>query len=110
MRPYITPLGRYLASLYPAPNYSDPNNLYNYVYSRLEPSNRNDFKTRLDWTVSNNTRAYVRISHEGESNENPRGVWWGPSDVPLPSANIGENRSKSVAGNVVTVLSPSMTT
>jgi hypothetical protein len=107
--PYITPLGRYLAGLYPAPNYTDPNNLYNYVYSRLEPSNRNDFKTRLDWTVSNNTRAYVRISHEGESNENPRGVWWGPSDVPLPSPNIGENRSHSIASNVVSVLSPSMT-
>jgi hypothetical protein len=109
MAPYITKMGRYLASLYPAPNYNDPANLYNYVYSRLEPSNRNDFKTRLDWTVSNNTRAYVRISHEGESNENPRGVWWGPSDVPLPSPNIGENRSKSFAGNLVSVLSPSMT-
>jgi hypothetical protein len=109
MAPYITPMGAYLASLYPAANYSDPNNLYNYVYSRLEPSNRNDFKTRLDWTVSNNTRAYVRISHEGESDLNPRGVWWGPSDVPLPAPNVGENRSHSVAGNVVSVLSPSMT-
>src|SRR5712692_5492820 len=44
MRPYITPLGKYLASLYPLPNLSDPNNLYNYVYSRLEPTNRTDLK------------------------------------------------------------------
>ncbi len=109
MRPYITPMGKYLASLYPLPNYNDPNNLYNYVYSRLEPSNRTDFKSRFDWNISNNTKAYVRVAREGETNENPRGVWWGPSDVALPSSNIGTNTGKSVAGNVVTVLSPSMT-
>jgi hypothetical protein len=109
MRPYLTPLGKYLASLYPLPNYSDPNNLYNYVYSRLEPSNRTDFKSRFDWNISNNTKAYVRVAREGETNENPRGVWWGPSDVALPSSNIGTNTGRSVAGNVVSVLSPSMT-
>ena len=47
MRPYMTPTGRYLASLYPLPNYNDPSNLYNYVYSRLEPTNRHDFKAPL---------------------------------------------------------------
>jgi hypothetical protein len=109
MRPYITPMGKYLASLYPLPNYNDPNNLYNYVYSRLEPSNRTDFKSRFDWNISNSTKAYVRVAREGETNENPRGVWWGPSDVALPSPNIGTNTGKSVAGNIVSVLSPSMT-
>ncbi len=109
MAPYITPMGKYLASLYPLPNYNDPNNLYNYVYSALEPSNRHDFKSRFDWNISNSTKAYVRVVHEGEVNENPRGVWWGPSDVALPTPNIGENRGRSYAGNVVSVLSPSMT-
>jgi hypothetical protein len=109
MRSYVSPLGKYLASLYPLPNYNDPRNLYNYVYSALEPSNRTDFKTRVDWNVSNSTKAYVRVAREGEANENPRGVWWGPSDVALPSPNIGENRGRSVAANVVSVLSPSMT-
>lgn len=110
MRPYMTPLGQYLASLYPLPNHDDPRNLYNYVYNRLEPSNRHDFKTRLDWNISNNTKAYVRIANEGETIEQPRGVWWSqPTDVALPSPNIGENRGRSYAGNVVTVLSPTMT-
>ncbi len=38
MRPYVSNTGRYFASLYPLPNYSDPANLYNYVYSELEPT------------------------------------------------------------------------
>ena len=110
MRPYVTPLGKYLASLYPSPNYNDPNNLYNYVYSRLEPLNRTDFKTRVRLEhQQQSTKAYVRIARESEAAENPRGVWWGPSDVALPSPNIGTNNGRSFSGNVVSVLSPSMT-
>jgi Carboxypeptidase regulatory-like domain/TonB-dependent Receptor Plug Domain len=109
MRPYMQPLGKYLAGLYPLPNYSDPANEFNYVYSRLEPANRWDFKTRIDWNISNTTKAYVRIAQEGEKVESPRGVWWGPSDVALPSPNVGDNRGRSYAGNIVSVLSPTMT-
>ncbi len=110
MRPYMTATGRYFASLYPQPNYVDPANLYNYVYSRLEPTNRHDFKGRFDWTISNSTRAYVRIANEGETVESSRGVWWAPADVvALPTPNIGENKGRSYAGNIVSVLSPTMT-
>ncbi|PYR92101.1 MAG: hypothetical protein DMF84_14275 [Acidobacteria bacterium] len=110
MRPYMTPLGQYFASLYPDVNYNDPKNLYNYVYSRLEPTNRTDFKSRFDWNISNSTKAYVRAAHETETAESPRGVWWAPGDVvALPTPNIGENVGRSYAGNLVSVLSPSMT-
>ncbi len=110
MRPYIHPTGRYLSSLYPLPNYSDPGNLYNYVYSRLEPTNRWDFKARFDWNISSSTRAYIRVAQEGETAENPRGVWWAPPNVvALPTPNIGENRGRSYAANIVSVLSPTMT-
>ena len=110
MRPYLTATGRYFGSLYPDPNHNDPNNLYNYVYSRLEPTNRWDFKSRFDWNISGNTKAYVRIAQEKETVESPRGVWWAPADVvALPTPNVGENRGRSYAGNVVTVLSPTMT-
>jgi len=109
MAPYLTPLGKYIAGLYPNPNFNDPNNLYNYVYSALEPSNRIDFKSRFDWNISNKTRAYVRIARESEEDTNPRGVWWGPSDVALPTPNIGDNVGRSVSGNIVTVLNSTMT-
>ena len=110
MRPYMTATGRYFASLYPQANYVDPANLYNYVYSQLEPTNRHDFKGRFDWTISNSTRAYVRIANEGETVESSRGVWWAPADVvALPTPNVGENKGRSYAGNIVSVLSPTMT-
>ena len=52
----------------------------------------------------------MRIANEGETVESARGVWWAPADVvALPTPNIGENRGRSYAGNVVTVLSPTMT-
>ena len=71
--------------------------------------NRFDFKGRVDWNVSNRTKAYVRIAQEGETAESPRGVWWLADVVALPTPNIGENRGLVYAGNVVTVLSPTMT-
>src|SRR5439155_18180063 len=110
MSPYVTPLGKYFASLYPKPNYNDPKNLYNYVYSQLEPSNRIDFKSRFDWNISNATRAYIRVARESETNTSPRGVWWtNNNNIPIPTPNIGTNVGKSVAANIVSVLSPSMT-
>jgi hypothetical protein len=109
LAPYITPVGRVLTNLYPAPNYTSANNQFNYVLSQLEPTNRVDFKTRIDYNISNSTKAYVRIAREKESVEGARGVWWGASEVALPSPNLGTNVGRSVSGNVVTVLSPTMT-
>jgi Carboxypeptidase regulatory-like domain/TonB-dependent Receptor Plug Domain len=105
LSPYVTPIGRVLANLYPKPNLADPRNEHNYVYSRLEPTNRTDLKMRFDYNISQNTKAYVRVAIEGEDVESGRGVWWGASDVELPSTN----RGRSYSGNIVSVLSPTMT-
>ena len=109
LAPYMTNTGRVLAGLYPAPNYVDPNNRYNYVLSVLEPTNRLEMKYRFDWNVTNNTKAYVRLALDSEDVEGARGVWWGASEVALPSPNLGTNKGRSISGNVVTVLSPTMT-
>jgi hypothetical protein len=106
---YITPLGKVLANAYPAPNYVDSQNRYNYVFNQLQPLDRTDLKFRVDYNISNNTKVYVRSAIEGESTENARGIWWGASDVAIPSPDAGENKGRSFSGNVVTVLSPSMT-
>ena len=88
----------YLTNLYPAPNYVDPNNRFNYVLSVLEPTNRLEMKTRFDWNVTNNTKAYVRLALESEEVEGARGVWWGASEVALPSPNLGTNKGRSYLG------------
>jgi hypothetical protein len=109
MAPYMHPLGRVLAGFYPSPNLNDPNNRYNYVFNQLQPTNRSDLKMRFDYNISNNTKAYVRAAIEGENAENARGIWWSSSDVALPTPTYGENKGRSFSGNVVTVLSPTMT-
>jgi len=109
MRPYVSTLGKYLASLYPDPNYKDPANNFNYVYHSLEPQNREEMKLRLDWNITNGTRAYVRISRDPASTEAPRGTWWAPSDVALPTPNVQQEVGRSYNTNLVSVLSPTMT-
>ena len=107
--PFEQPLGRALVNAYPLANGSFQSGQFNRADSFLEFANRLDMKARVDWNVTNNTKAYVRIARESEDIENKRGVWWGASDVTLPSPNIGTNHGRSVSGNVVSVLSPTMT-
>jgi hypothetical protein len=108
--PYIDAMGQYLLNIYPDPNYVDAaNNRYNYVYSALEPSNRNDFKARVDYNISNNAKMYVRIARENEKNDQPRGAWWGPSQVALPTPNVADSKGHSYSGNIVNVLGPTAT-
>ena len=103
------PMGRALVNAYPLPNGSFQDGQFNRADSFLEFANRVDMKARFDWNVTNNTKAYVRVARETEDIENKRGVWWGASEVALPSPNVGENKGRSVAANVVSVLSPTMT-
>ncbi len=107
--PYMHPLGRVLASMYPSPNLVTENNRYNYVFNQLQPTNRHDLKFRIDYNLTNNTRAYVRTAIEGENAESARGIWWASSDVALPTPTYGDNKGRSVSGNIVSVLSPTMT-
>jgi hypothetical protein len=105
----ITPLGDVLVNAYPLPNFDDPNNRYNYVLNSLQEQNRWDMKMRFDYNITNNTKAYLRIARETEEVEGARGVWWQASEVALPTPNLGTNKGRSYSGNIVSVLSPTMT-
>ena len=64
--PYITPLGQVLRrASYPLPNYNDPTNRYNYVYSALEPNE----PLRLQVAV----RLQHQQQHQGLRPHRPRG-------------------------------------
>ncbi len=64
--PYTHPLGRLLANLYPLPTGRYNDNSFNYATAALKPLNRLDFKTRVDWNPSANTRTYLRLAREDE--------------------------------------------
>jgi len=64
---------------------------------------------RFDYKVTDNTNIYLRLAREGESDDNPYGIWWGPSAFELPSHVVGENLGRSAAANITSVLSPTMT-
>ncbi len=100
-----------LTNLYPdAEPAGTTNNRYNYVLSALEPLNRLDMKTRFDWNITNNTKAYVRIARENEDVEGAAGMWWGASEVALPTPErSAPTRAARCPATSSRVLSPSMT-
>ena len=109
LAPYIDPFGQMLMNLYPAANYNDPDNRYNYVFSKLEPQNRLQMVLRLDYNFSENTKMYVRLANDGETLEKARGAWWNSSSYDLPSSLSHENSGRSISANLTSVLSPTTT-
>lgn len=107
--PYIDPFGQTLLNLYPAANYNDPANRYNYVFSKLEPQNRLQGVLRLDYNFTENTKMYVRLANDSETLEKARGVWWNSSSYDLPSSISHKNSGRSLSANLTSVLSPTTT-
>ncbi|HXY38519.1 MAG TPA: carboxypeptidase regulatory-like domain-containing protein [Vicinamibacteria bacterium] len=109
LAPYIDPFGQMLLNMYPLPNYNDPTNRYNYVFSTLEPQNRWQGTLRLDYNFTENTKMYVRLAQDKEELDKARGVWWDSSSYALPSAIVHSNTGRSISANLTSVLSPTTT-
>lgn len=108
--PYIHPIGAKLMDFYPLPNHVDTkNNRFNYVYNALEPNNRVEWTTRVDYNLTNNTRMYVRVARQTELREEPRGIWWPASQVALPTPNLADSNGRGASLNLVSVLGPNTT-
>ena len=104
-----TGTGKALINLYPAPNFSDPNNRYNYVYSVLRVTDRNQWVGRFDYNISDRTKLYVRLAREYEESGFPRGLWWNSSAYEVPGQLTGTNLGRSVVVNLTNIISPTMT-
>src|SRR5262249_40575045 len=71
------PVGQALINLYPLPNFTDPTGgRNNYVATGLQPINRNQQNLRVDYSISNDTKLFVRWAREHEDNDFARGLWW----------------------------------
>ena len=100
-----------LTKLYPAAN-ANPNNTggYNYVQSEIFNQNNRQWVIRSDWSISDNTKVFVRYNYQREVQQFPVGLWWRNTDqVPYPTPIEGRNRSDSLSGTLTHVFSQSMT-
>jgi Carboxypeptidase regulatory-like domain len=100
-----------LMKLYPQPN-ADPNATGGYNYVQAEIFNQNNFQwtTRADYSISDNTKLFVRYNMQRETQLFPVGLWWRNSDqVPYPTPVQGKNRSDSISASITHVFSPTMT-
>ena len=100
-----------LLKLYPGANI-DPlaTGGYNFVQAETFNQNNRQWVTRADYSVSDNTKLYVRYNYQREVQQFPVGLWWRQSDqVPYPTSVLGKNRSDSVTASLTHVFSPSMT-
>ena len=100
-----------LMKLYPAAN-NNPSVTggYNYVDSPTFNQNNTQWMTRLDYSISDNTKLFVRYNLQRETQQFPVGLWWTQDDqVPYPTNILGKNKSDSVTASLTHVFSPSMT-
>ena len=102
-----------LMRLYPAPNY-DPNSGatrgYNYVQAMTFNQNNREWKSRIDYNISDNTKLFVRYSYQREVQQFPVGLWWRNNmQVPYPTPVLGKNRSDSISASLTHVFSANMT-
>jgi hypothetical protein len=100
-----------LTKLFSAPN-ANPNNTagYNYVQSEIFNQNNRQWVIRSDWSISDNTKVFVRYNYQREIQQFPVGLWWRNTDqVPYPTPIQGRNRSDSLSGTLTHVFSQSMT-
>ena len=106
--PCKDPLGAALLNLYPAPNYSDAAG-HNYIYSVLRPNDRNQETARIDYSISDKTKLWVKLAREYETQGFPRGLWWDSSTYEIPGKLTSYNTGRSVVANLTNVINPTMT-
>jgi hypothetical protein len=100
-----------LMKLYPAAN-ATPSQTggYNYVQSEVFNENNVQWMTRMDYSISDSTKLFVRYNLQRETQQFPVGLWWRQTDqVPYPTSVLGKNKSDSVSGSLTHVFSPAMT-
>jgi len=107
----IDPSMQALMKLFPAPNAnSNATGGYNYVQAETFNQNNHQWMTRVDYSISDNTKLFVRYNLQREVQLFPVGLWWrNGGQVPYPTPVQGKNRSDSVSASLTHVFNPSMT-
>lgn len=113
----IDPSGQALMNIYPHAN-SDPtvNGGYNYINSQTRFSNMNQYRGRIDYSISNSTKLYVQYNHQNDNAEESLDtLWtgnaqsWDDPTTPYPSPIVESSDSEVVTANMTKVFSPTLT-
>jgi hypothetical protein len=108
----IDPGGRVLINLLPKPNLDPASNAngYNYAERILFDQNNTQMQYRVDYSISDNTKFYVKYARQAETQPFPVGLWWrNDAQVPYPTRVVAPNRSHSFTSNLTHVFSPTLT-
>jgi hypothetical protein len=107
--------GLAMMNLLPLPN-ADPFTTNGYNFVKFFQFNENGWQMvhRVDFSISDNTKLFIRYYHQHEIQNWPVAMWGGSNagilgGVPNPSADIGNNKSESLVLNLTHVFSPSLT-
>ncbi len=104
----IDPNMQKLMNLYPLPN--TQGNGFNYAQAVNLNQNNWQWTNRVDYSVSDNTKVFVRYNIQRETQPFPVGLWWRQTEqVPYPTSVNGKNRSDSLTGTITHVFNPTMT-
>ncbi|MDQ6705479.1 MAG: carboxypeptidase regulatory-like domain-containing protein, partial [Acidobacteriota bacterium] len=107
----IDPGGMALMKLYPSPN-ADPFTTggFNYIQNVLFSQNGSQAVGRVDYSVSDNTKLFVRYYHQQEVQNFPIQLWGqSTNQVPYPSGVTANNHSESMTVDLTRVFSPTLT-
>jgi len=81
----------------------------NYVKEIAFNQNSWQWLSRVDYSISDNTKLYVRYNLQKETQQFPIGLWWRNSQqVPYPTPILGKNRSDSVSASLTHVFNPTL--
>jgi hypothetical protein len=79
---------------------------------QAETFNQNNIQwmSRVDYSISDNTKLFVRYNLQRETQLFPVGLWWRQTDqVPYPTSVQGKNKSDSVTASLTHVFNPTAT-
>jgi hypothetical protein len=117
INPVDAATGAGLVKVYPLPT-ADPalNQGFNYVSATTRYSNMNQYRARVDYSISNSTKLYVQYNHQkDDAEESLDTLWtgnaqsWDDPTTPYPSPIIESSRSEVVTANMTKVFTPTLT-
>jgi hypothetical protein len=108
---YLQPGALAMLNEIPKPNRTPTQDLdYNYVKPLINTNNGYMFHTRVDYNLSDNTKAYISYNQQHELYGQPVMRWWLASDaVDYPGGVSDSAHSKTLSASLVKVFSPSTT-